>query len=101
MVQRQSYCLLLMVFGLPFRAVGAWFGRLLGINRQRWVEPGNPITRAVLSGADLTLPHLPMAEPVGWNEEADMLPTEAIEGPYTVDAPAPEAKPTDERTRAA
>ena len=101
MEQRQSYCLLLMVFGRPFRAVGAWFGRLLGIDRQRWVEPGNRITRAVLSGADLTLPRLPTAPPVSWNEEADMLRAEAIEEANTVGAPAPEAKPTDERTRAA
>ncbi|MFQ5381222.1 MAG: hypothetical protein ACE5EF_06325 [Dehalococcoidia bacterium] len=90
-----------MVFGRSFRAVAAWLGRLVGFNRQRWVEPGNPITRAVLSGADLTLPPLPRRGEVVWNEGSDALPAEALAAAEPAESPASEPQPGGERTRAA
>lgn len=99
-----------MVIGRSLRATVAWLGRLVGLNRQKWVEPGNAITRAVLSGAELTLPELPVAAPLTWDSEAGV--TTAVGPPEpqtsfeptlggTDGSPTDDDSPADGRWRAA
>lgn len=60
-----------MAIGRPWRAIVGWLSRLIGRERQTWVEPGNAITRAVLSGAELSLPELPGISWRAW-EDAEL-----------------------------
>lgn len=100
-----------MALGRPWRALVGWFGHLVGRERQTWVEPGNAITRAVLSGAALALPDLPVRRNAPWVETGDEVAVPVVQAPSGsptagpagegIPAPAPEGDSTPGRWRAA
>jgi len=82
-----------MALGRPWQALVGWFNHLVGRERQTWVEPGNAITRAVLSGVELTLPDLPVRRGSAWvpPEEEAAFPAAAASTGTAAPAPASES----------
>lgn len=99
-----------MALARPWRALVGWLGHLFGRERQTWVEPGNAITRAVLSGVELALPDLPVRRTGSWagdpsvgspgqSSSADRA-SERIE-PGTAPPPPSDGEPKPGRSQAA